>query len=734
MTAITSCKCDFLLKFCLLLCLLVFLFGGCGRSGTIQDSDKDGISDAADICPETPSEEIVNDDGCSESQLTPHVVVPLNADIAGMSSGSITEVLEGSTINLQATAYGGTPPYTHTWTFGNDSIDDMSVEDPGDVTFSVTGTYSITYTVTDHEGDSSNDSVTIIVLEADEDATPTAHISRPSGDTTILEGEAVVFEASALGGNPPYEYDWSFGDLGPEATHVKDAGSVVFENAGTYMVVFTVTDEDGDEGRDWVTVTVEDMLPVAEIISPSGDVTIMEGESVNFEAEVESGNEPYTHLWTFGGSGLSNQTVEDPGELTFTDPGVYTVTYTVTDNDGDESSDTVIITVNKDLIPTVSIISPSSNEIITAGESVDFAATVVSGDAPLSYEWVFSDCGNPANITVEDPGSVTFSEVGEYTVTLTVRDEDGDESSDTVTITVNEDLVPTASITSPSDGMTFYQGESVSFEGRVTSGNAPFTYAWTFDDNGPPDQYVEDPSGVVFSMTGTYNVIFTVTDNEGDSDNASVTVTVREAELTDGLVAYYPFNGNANDESGNGNIGIVEGATLSDDIFGDPDSAYYFDGMDDWIIGADSFEMNKIEQITISAWVAPTSQKTQKIVVKGSGIDAPYGLSLSATGNIVFSLQLEQNFVQVSRSGYYVGGWSFLACTYDGSQMNLYVNGVLESSASVSGSLDISNNILLIGSRLQLESDTFEGTIDNVRIYNRALNESEINDLFDAFN
>ncbi|WP_141699533.1 hypothetical protein [Candidatus Marithrix sp. Canyon 246] len=53
------------------------------------------------------------------------------------------------------------------------------------------------------------------------------------------------------------------------------------------------------------------------------------------------------------------------------------------------------------------------------------------------------------------------------------------------------------------------------------------------------------------------------------------------ADLNDGLVAYYPFNGNAEDESGNGNHGTVNGATLSEDRFGNQESAYSFDGIDD---------------------------------------------------------------------------------------------------------------------------------------------------------
>ena len=55
------------------------------------------------------------------------------------------------------------------------------------------------------------------------------------------------------------------------------------------------------------------------------------------------------------------------------------------------------------------------------------------------------------------------------------------------------------------------------------------------------------------------------------------------AQPTDGLVAYYPFNGNANDESGTGNNGTVNGATLTTDPWGNNNSAYEFDGSDDYV-------------------------------------------------------------------------------------------------------------------------------------------------------
>ena len=60
------------------------------------------------------------------------------------------------------------------------------------------------------------------------------------------------------------------------------------------------------------------------------------------------------------------------------------------------------------------------------------------------------------------------------------------------------------------------------------------------------------------------------------------------ADLSDGVVAYYPFNNNANDESGNGNHGTVQGATLAEDRFGNTNSAYYFGGDNDKITASDA--------------------------------------------------------------------------------------------------------------------------------------------------
>src|SRR5579863_2770063 len=75
--------------------------------------------------------------------------------------------------------------------------------------------------------------------------------------------------------------------------------------------------------------------------------------------------------------------------------------------------------------------------------------------------------------------------------------------------------------------------------------------------------------------------------------------------LTNGLVAYYPFNGNANDASGNGNNGVVYGAVLTQDRFGSSNSSYLFNGTNIYI--QVSKLLPDLTNLTISAWVQYTS-------------------------------------------------------------------------------------------------------------------------------
>ena len=214
---------------------------------------------------------------------------------------------------------------------------------------------------------------------------------------------------------------------------------------------------------------------------------------------------------------------------------------------------------------------------------------------------------------------------------------------------------------------------------------------------------------------------------------------------TSGLVAFYPFNGNAKDVSGNNNNGQIFGATLAPDRCSSPDSAYLFNGIDNYILIKNSPSLNFSNEITLCAWIKPVSLRghgNSAIISKGyySHVDPFYQYHLGITGDTYpnlparFSIALSLNGryeVLTGDSLWLPNRWYFVAGTYDGSMMKLYLNGALIAKYSISGSIDIYDEPVCIGRTKNYPGRAYTpGTIDDARIYNRALSESEIKALY----
>lgn len=210
--------------------------------------------------------------------------------------------------------------------------------------------------------------------------------------------------------------------------------------------------------------------------------------------------------------------------------------------------------------------------------------------------------------------------------------------------------------------------------------------------------------------------------HECDIDNASL------------LLAHYPFNGNALDESGYNNHGLINTPNLTTDRFFEENKAYYFNGIDDVITIPDSEQLSLGEEFTISAWVYPEEIKSQQIIRKGSAVNGvsswPYGLSLSGTNDIVFSITAGGDLYQARKVGYNINEWFLITGVLKDQKMYLYVNGELNAVSPINGTIYDDQSPLLIGTRLNLPSSTFKGVIDDVRIYDTAICEEEIRTLF----
>lgn len=211
---------------------------------------------------------------------------------------------------------------------------------------------------------------------------------------------------------------------------------------------------------------------------------------------------------------------------------------------------------------------------------------------------------------------------------------------------------------------------------------------------------------------------------------------------TSSLVAYYPFNGNANDESNFGNHGTVNGATLTTDKDGNPDSAYAFDGIDNFIQIPHSSSLDITgNELTVSMWLYndnPDASNTWKGISKG-GYDLGNGYELLftnyPTSNGKTSLNIGSGGYFTSSFNTYSNQWMMLTGTFNNGVGKVYINGI-EQPYTTQGSISLaaSTSDLFIGTRNPANNyDGFvKGKIDEVRIYASALTDAEVLNLYNS--
>ncbi len=195
--------------------------------------------------------------------------------------------------------------------------------------------------------------------------------------------------------------------------------------------------------------------------------------------------------------------------------------------------------------------------------------------------------------------------------------------------------------------------------------------------------------------------------------------------LTNGLVAYYPFNGNANDASGNWNNGINYGATLTTDRFGNPSSAYSFNGSSSCISIASNPSLEVTTNLTISFWMNRTSAGGM-LLCKGNA-EGAYSLGLTALGAAGFNRQNSDNMVLSSITPSNV--WVQVVCTLNSTNASIYLNGEL-NQVGTGVTLGTGSGPLTIGAITSGLPSYYGGSLDDLRIYNRALSVGEVAQLY----
>jgi hypothetical protein len=202
---------------------------------------------------------------------------------------------------------------------------------------------------------------------------------------------------------------------------------------------------------------------------------------------------------------------------------------------------------------------------------------------------------------------------------------------------------------------------------------------------------------------------------------------------SNGLVGWWPFNGNANDESGNGNNGTVNGATLTADRFGNANQAYGFDGVNDFINGF--INNSNLSDLTFSVWMNTTNTSGGAFVHLGSDNGSPFCNGVSLGNFNAPNTNLDGHYSCIgffnSNANFAANQWSHCTMVKENNVLYFYVNSILLSQVSTAGFINPDNNFWF-GSTYSNYVSWFLGNLDDIGIWNRALTACEIQDLYHA--
>ena len=253
----------------------------------------------------------------------------------------------------------------------------------------------------------------------------------------------------------------------------------------------------------------------------------------------------------------------------------------------------------------------------------------------------------------------------------------------------------------------------------------------------------------VIEATGSNPSSAAVSDIDGDgksdiivANNNSATISIfRNAtsftpSTNNGLIAYYPFNGNTNDASGNGNNGTANGAVLTADRFGNANGAYSFNGTNAYVQVPNQSYLNGNTVLTLCTWFKSSGTGNYRMLSKSAVGDYQYGLPYINQEVYVQAWTADGGDHLQSRALVTDGQWHFVTgIIRNNLSAQLYVDGVLVSSSTTpSSSWNLSGSgPLWIGAQPNASGILvafFPGLIDDIRIYNRALSATEVDSLY----
>ncbi len=385
------------------------------------------------------------------------------------------------------------------WDFGDGAT---STDQHPTHAYGSAGTYTVALTVTDDDGAVANVSQSVTVSAAN--VAPVAAFGE-----SCVDLDCTFTDASTDSDGAVVSWQWDFGD---GATSTDQHPTHVYGSAGTYTVTLTVTDDDGASANvsQSVTVSAANVAPVAAFGESCVDL-----DCTFTDASTDSDGAVVSWQWDFGDGATS--TDQHPTHA-YGSAGTYTVTLTVTDDDGAVANVSQSVTVSAANVAPVAAFGESCVDL----DCTFTDASTDSDGAVVSWQW---DFGDGATSTDQHP-THAYGSAGTYTVTLTVTDDDGAASNVSQSVTVSAaNVAPVAAFTVRcSPQRCRFIDNSVDQDGTVVS------WRWDFGDGSTSTS--SQPQHT-FTQPSTYNVVLSVQDDDGavDSETQQVTCSLTKGKL-----------------------------------------------------------------------------------------------------------------------------------------------------------------------------------------------------------
>ena len=437
-----------------------------------------------------------------------------NIPPSAVASSDVTSGTAPLSVNFDGSASTDSNIATYLWNFGN------GVSATGALvsyTYPTAGNYVATLTVTDTEGLSDTDTINISVSPGNiaPVAVATSDVANGTAPLTInFDGSGSIDSNIAT-------YSWDFGN------GVIDTGNLVsytYPTAGNFVATLTVTDTDGLTDTDTINISVSpgNVAPVAVASSDFANGTAP--LTINFDGSGSTDSNIATYSWDFGNGDTDTGAVVS---YTYPTAGNFITTLTVTDTEGLSDTDTININVSPAATGNISPVAVASSDVTsgTAPLAINFDGSSSTDSNIATYSWDFGNGDSDTGALV----SYIYPIAGNYITTLTVTDTEGLSDTDIVNISVSSITGNTAPVAVASADTTSGSAPlTINFDASDSSDdNAIDSFTWNFGDGSVNGSGIE--TSHTYTEEGVYEVILTVTDEEGLADITTIEITVSPA-------------------------------------------------------------------------------------------------------------------------------------------------------------------------------------------------------------